>query len=137
MQQSDRSWFLHWKIARLPVDGLRLCQVELNNPGRFLPYLACLLSLPAESYLAEQMTVVDVDAIHLARQTVKRSLAEQLTEQITALYIQNHQNETGELNSAAIGRRRIKNLCLDYLTQLDTDASHQLANEQFSSAKTS
>ncbi|SMG62692.1 aminopeptidase N [methanotrophic bacterial endosymbiont of Bathymodiolus sp.] len=120
-------------IADILVDSFK---VILEQPTPDLPYLACLLSLPAESYLAEQMTVVDVDAIHLARQTVKRSLAEQLTEQITALYIQNHQNETGELNSAAIGRRRIKNLCLDYLTQLDTDASHQLANEQFSSAKT-
>jgi aminopeptidase N len=111
-------------------------KVLLEQPAPDLSYLACLLSLPAESYLAEQMTVIDVDAIHLARQTVKRSLAEQLTEQITALYIKNHQDEAGELNSAAIGRRRIKNLCLDYLTQLDTDASHQLANEQFSSAKT-
>ncbi len=108
----------------------------LEQPWTDLSYLACLLSLPAENYLAEQMSVVDVDAIHQARQLVKRNLAEQLHEQITALYQQNHQAESGELNSTAIGKRRIKNLCLDYLSQLNTDNSHQLANDQFASAKT-
>jgi aminopeptidase N len=107
-----------------------------KQPTADLSYLACLLSLPAENYLAEQMSVVDVDAIHLARQFVKRSLAEELTEQFNALYLQNHQDETGELNSEGIGKRRIKNLCLDYLSQLDNETSHQLANDQFASAKT-
>ncbi|WP_428357337.1 aminopeptidase N [Methyloprofundus sp.] len=108
----------------------------LEQPTTDLSYLACLLSLPAETYLAEQMLVVDVDAIHLARQFVKRSLAEHLSEQFTTLYLQYNQGETGELNSEAIGKRRIKNLCLDYLTQLDSDNSYQLANAQFASAKT-
>ncbi|RLA18220.1 MAG: aminopeptidase N, partial [Gammaproteobacteria bacterium] len=108
----------------------------LEQPWTDGSYLACLLSLPAENYLAEQMTTVDVDAIHQARQIVKRSLAEQLSEQFTALYQQNHQVETGELDSEAIGRRRIKNLCLDYLSQLESNKSYQLAQQQFTSAKT-
>ncbi|TXL14830.1 aminopeptidase N [Methylococcaceae bacterium HT4] len=110
--------------------------IILDQEWPDLSYLACLLSLPAENYLAEQMPVVDVDAIHQARQLVKRSLAEQLTEQLTDLYHQNNQRESGELNSDAIGKRKIKNLCLDYLSQLDTKYSYQLANEQFANAKT-
>ncbi len=120
-------------IPDILIDSFKAI-LEQASPD--LSYLACLLSLPAENYLAEQISVVDVDAIHLARQFVKRSLAEQLTEQITALYLTNHQQESGELNSAAIGKRRIKNLCLDYLSQLNTDDSHQLANKQFANAQT-
>lgn len=108
----------------------------LEQPWTDLSYLACLLTLPAENYLAEQIPVVDVETIHQARQFVKRSLAEQLTEQFTSLYITNHQGESGNLNAEAIGKRRIKNLCLDYLSQLESDSSYQLANAQFTQAKT-
>ncbi len=100
-----------------------------------LSYLACLLSLPSANYLAEQMVVVDVVAIHKARDFVKRSLAEQLIEQFSALYQANHIEESGQLSAEAIGRRRIKNICLDYLSQLETQKSYQLVNEQFASAK--
>jgi len=100
-----------------------------------LSYLACLLSLPSANYLAEQMSVVDVVAIHQARDFVKRSLAEQLTEQFSALYQANHKEESGQLSAEAIGRRRIKNICLGYLSQLETQQSYQLANGQFASAK--
>ncbi len=100
-----------------------------------LSYLACLLSLPGANYLAEQMVVVDVVAIHQARDFVKRSLAEQLTEQFSALYQVNNQEESGQLSAEAIGRRKIKNICLDYLSKLETEQSYQLANEQFASAK--
>jgi len=100
-----------------------------------LSYLACLITLPAANYLAEQMEVVDVVAIQQARDIVKRSLAEQLTEQLTALYQANHYADAQELNAEVVGQRRIKNLCLDYLTQLNSELSYQLANEQFAGAK--
>ncbi|NOQ15183.1 MAG: aminopeptidase N, partial [Methyloprofundus sp.] len=108
----------------------------LSKPWTDLAYLACLLSLPAENYLAEQMPIVDVESIHQARQFVKLSLAEQLGEQFHALYAENHHGESGELTSDAIARRRIKNVCLDYLSQLETEASYRLLNEQFSTAST-
>ncbi|NOQ17075.1 MAG: aminopeptidase N [Methyloprofundus sp.] len=108
----------------------------LSKPWTDFSYLACLLSLPAENYLAEQMPVVDVESIHQARQFVKLGLAEQLAEQFHALYAENHQGESGELTADAIARRRIKNVCLDYLSQLETEASYRLVNEQFSTANT-
>ncbi|NOQ62951.1 MAG: aminopeptidase N [Methyloprofundus sp.] len=101
-----------------------------------LAYLACLLSLPAESYIAELMDVVDVNAIHQARQFVKRQLAEQLSEQFQALYADNHQAATRKLDAISIAKRKIKNVCLDYLSQLDNQQSHQLANQQFADAQT-
>jgi len=101
-----------------------------------LSYLACLLVLPAENYLAEQMTVVDTSAIHQARNFVKSAIAEQLKTQLTDLYQSNQQNETGELNPKAIASRKIKNICLSYLSQLEHGDSYYLANQQFAQAKT-
>jgi len=100
-----------------------------------LSYLACLLSLPSVNYLAEQMAVVDVLAIHQVRDFVKRSLAEKLNEQFNALYQANHKEESEQLSAKAIGHRRIKNICLDYLSQLETEKSYQLMNKQFANAK--
>ncbi len=96
-----------------------------------LCYFSLLLSLPEENYLAGQMTVVDVDAIHQAREFVKKSLAEQLQDQFQTLYQQYNKDESGQFDAGAIGRRRIKNNCLSYLT----DSSYQLATDQFKAAK--
>jgi len=98
-----------------------------------LSYFACLLKLPEESYLAGQMDVIDVEAIHQASEFVKKALAEQLQEHFRYLYQQNHRDERH--NSAdAIGRRRIKNMCLSYLSVLQSDGSDQLAQQQFEEA---
>ena len=100
-----------------------------------LSYFSLLLGLPAENYLAGQMTEIDVDAIHQAREFVKKSLAEQLQTQFQALYDRYHKDESGQFDAGAIGRRRIKNSCLSYLATLESDESYQLAEKQFSSAK--
>ena len=100
-----------------------------------LSYFSLLLSLPAENYLAGQMDVIDVDAIHQAREFVKKTLAEQLQSQFQDLYQRYHKDESGQFDAGAIGRRRIKNTCLSYLAMLESVESHQATEKQFSSAK--
>ncbi len=100
-----------------------------------LSYFALLLSLPSENYLAEQMPVVDVNAIHAAREFLVQNLAEQLQPQFQALYENNHRDESGQFDSGAIGRRRIKNTCLSYLSKLENKDIQQLSQLQFNSAK--
>ena len=79
--------------------------------------------------------MVDVDAIHQAREFVKTQLAEQLEAQFQALYKNNHKDESGQFNADAIGRRRIKNTCLSYLSKLENEASRHSAKQQFEQAK--
>jgi aminopeptidase N len=100
-----------------------------------LSYFSLLLSLPSETYLAEQMQVVDVEAIHAAREFVMLTLAEQLQAQFQALYRSNHKDESGKFDAGAIGRRRIKNTCLSYLSKLEKQDIHQLSQQQFNTAK--
>ena len=100
-----------------------------------LSYFSLLLSLPEESYLAEQIPVVDVVAIHQTREFVKRTLAEQLKDEFSDLYQSFHKDESGKFDSLSIGRRRIKNICLSYLTKLESDEVYQIAEKQFRTAK--
>jgi aminopeptidase N len=98
-----------------------------------LSYLSLLLTLPAEIYLAGQMEVIDVDAIHQAREFVQTQLATHLQSQFLSLYHINHNNE-GDLNALAIGKRRIKNNCLNYLAKTETIENYQLITVQFEKA---
>ncbi len=107
----------------------------LEQPWDDLSYFSLLLSLPSETYLAEQMTVIDVDAIHTAREFVLVSLAEQLQAQFKVLYLENHREESGQFDAGAIGRRRIKNICLAYLGRLENAEIQQWAEQQFTVAK--
>jgi aminopeptidase N len=100
-----------------------------------LSYFSLLLSLPSETYLAELMQVVDVEAIHKAREFVVLTLAAQLQTQFKALYLDHHKDESGLFDASAIGRRRIKNTCLAYLGRLEQADIHQWAQQQFATAK--
>jgi aminopeptidase N len=100
-----------------------------------LSYFSLLLSLPSEGYLAEQMQVVDVEAIHKAREFVIRTLAGQLRTELETLYLDNHRDESGQFDSAAIGRRRIKNICLSFLSRLENEKVQEWSEQQFGTAR--
>ncbi len=95
--------------------------------------LAQVLTLPGEGYLAEQMDVVDVDGIHAARRFVQRTLAQRLREPLLATYQALHggAGDGYRIDSAAIGQRALKNVCLEYLMQLDDVGLRALCLEQF------
>jgi aminopeptidase N len=107
----------------------------LHHQWPDLSYFSLLLSLPSESYLAEQLAVVDVEAIHTAREFVVRSLAEHFQSVLRKLYQTNHRDESGQFDAGAIGRRRIKNICLGYLSRLNDGEIQHWALQQFNNAK--
>ncbi len=152
----DRDTFNRWEagqqlagqiIAGLIADVQNDLQLQLNpiiiaafkqvieQSWDDLSYFSLLLSLPSETYLAEQMQVVDVEAIHTAREFVLLTLAEQLQAQFKSLYLENHREESGMFDAGAIGRRRIKNTCLAYLGRLGQADSQQWSQQQFATAK--
>jgi aminopeptidase N len=100
-----------------------------------LAYFSLLLNLPSEAYLAELMDVVDVIAIHKAREFVKNNLAQQLQSEFLQLYQLYHKDESGQFDAGAIGRRRLKNAALSYLITLESEETQAISLAQFSSAK--
>jgi aminopeptidase N len=65
--------------------------------------------------MAAQQASADVDAIHSARQFVKKELALKLKQQFSALYSTLNSDETYMFNADAMAKRSLKNICLDYL----------------------
>ena len=92
------------------------------------------LTLPSESYLAEQIAPIDPQAIHQIRRFLRRNLAVQLRAQFLNRYhLSKH--ELNCADSIAIGRRRLKNICLGYLMEIADDEIRDLCAAQFYSAE--
>ncbi len=109
----------------------RLLQTHAERGAAFV---AEALTLPGETTLAEALDVVDPDALHAARNGLRRHLAEQLEGEFSGLYAGLAVKEAYAPNSEQAGRRALRNLCLSYLLELDTPAVRQLALEQFRQA---
>ncbi|MFA6900845.1 MAG: aminopeptidase N [Desulfurivibrionaceae bacterium] len=121
---------------------LQLDQRFVKDCGRLLEgegggdkaFLALLLTLPSEEYLAEQMEVVDVEAIHAARAFARQTLARSLRPTWEQTYQANRADGPYHYEPALAGQRALRNLCLSYLVTLEDDGAVQLALAQFRGA---
>ncbi|UCF47142.1 MAG: aminopeptidase N, partial [Myxococcales bacterium] len=91
------------------------------------------LTLPSEELLAQELEVVDPDAVHRARHFVIRGLAAALRDDWMRIYDQ-HARGTDAIEKAQIDRRRIKNCALRYLAALEEPETTAMAAEQFRTA---
>jgi len=90
------------------------------------------LSLPDEAYVAEcEAPTADPQAIHAVRQFLRRALAMTHRDALKAKYDALHDGAAYSLDAAAMARRRLKNLCLAYLSLLDKG---EHATRQFAAA---
>ena len=94
-------------------------------------FAAEALTLPAETFLAEQMEVVDPDLLHESRNTLRRALAAALKEDLLNTYEKLASKTPYSPDSASIGKRSLRSLCLGYLGELGFSA---LAAAQFRAA---
>lgn len=106
----------------------------LENKKLDMALAAQLLTLPSENYIADQCAVVDVDAIYTVRKFVRRELAAKLETQFEAIYHRNVTHEDYVFNSDAMAQRSLKNLCLAYLAELETEKHLQHCYQQFQTA---
>jgi len=96
--------------------------------------IAEILTLPTEIYLGMQMECVDVEAIHYTRQFMRYELANALEDRLLNTYHQYRSDEPYEYRSESAGRRRLKNLCLGYLMELQNPEIQALCFSQFKHA---
>ena len=147
----DSDGFSRWDAAQTLMQRLLLRLVEA--PGAPIPdsfrtpsggpcldgsgdaaLRAEVLTLPSESYLADQMAVVDVEGIHGARERVRRRVAEVLAAELLGVYESNRETGPYRFSPEAIGRRAIKNLALYYLMAGPRPAAVDLCRSQFAAA---
>ncbi|HUG77958.1 MAG TPA: aminopeptidase N [Burkholderiales bacterium] len=94
-------------------------------------FVAEVLTLPSETFLAEQMEVVDPEALHAARNALRKALAKSLAGELASKYRVLASSGPYSPDAAAAGKRALRNLCLGYLAEIGFTA---LAYEQFKAA---
>ncbi|MBK7415991.1 MAG: aminopeptidase N [Dechloromonas sp.] len=109
----------------------RLLQTQAERGAAFV---AEALTLPGEATLAEALEVVNPDALHAARNALRRHLAEQLEGEFSGVYAALAPKTTYAPSSEQAGNRALRNVCLSYLLELNDEFVRQLALQQFRSA---
>ena len=80
--------------------------------------IAEIFTLPGESYLADNMEIVDVDGIHQARRQFIQTLAINLEPQFKQAFDSIKPSATYDFNAVDVAQRRLQNLSLSYLMEL-------------------
>jgi aminopeptidase N len=110
------------------VTALRRILADADSDPAFA---AEALTLPSEAFLADQLVVVDVEAIHAARESTRVELGRALLMEFASAYVALADAGPYEIEGAAIGRRALRNTCLAYIAAADAERGAALAKAQF------
>ncbi|QPC98614.1 aminopeptidase N [Qipengyuania soli] len=92
-----------------------------------------LMTLPSQSYLAEQMLVADPTRIHEEREALKAFLGKELRDEFHALY-DRAEKAPYSLDLASRGARKVKTLVLAFAAASDPAKAVELAAHQYDNA---
>ena len=99
---------------------------------------AYALTLPTEATLAEQVDVVDPVAIRDARGAVKKGIARRFQKEIKKQYDEITKDIEAEgvfkVDATSVGRRRLRNVYLDYLCSIKETPEEQKAAAELATA---
>lgn len=144
----DSDPFNRWEAGQQIAESLLLAQIEVHRQGGAVavdggwldavgkildsavadPALTTeALILPTERWLAERMDVVDVEAIHAARESFIRAIAERFQQQMVELYQQLSREEPAG--------RALRNQLLALLMRLQGEEMTALASRQLEQAR--
>ena len=87
----------------------------LHHPRLDAAFKELVLTLPSETYLAEQLDVVDPQQIHAVREAMRLQLATSLQADWVDVYEANHDTGNYMPDAASSGRRALAGMALTYL----------------------
>jgi aminopeptidase N len=151
----DSDAFNRWESGQRLATGILLRGIEAQRAGKPIAippafvaafanvlrdgpddpaFAAEALGLPSETYLAEQMEVVDPDAIHAVRVHVRRELARALRAELLRKYESMAVPGPYSPDAKSAGKRALRNLALGYLMELEEPDIRALCARQFDAA---
>jgi aminopeptidase N len=122
-------------LAPLDPDLVAAVRHTLADADRDPAFAAEALSLPSESFLADQLDVVDVDAIHAVRESARAVLGKALEAELATAYRELADAGSYSIDGRSIGRRALRNACLAYLAAADPANGAALAVAQFEAGR--
>jgi aminopeptidase N len=109
--------------------GKLLRDVSLDAAFRDL-----VLTLPSETMLAEEVDVIDPQALHRARRALRKYLAQNLRADFLEAYQKNHTPGAYRPDPLSAGRRALRNNAMGYLSELNDSTAHKLMQDQLDHA---
>ncbi|MDE2181637.1 MAG: aminopeptidase N [Alphaproteobacteria bacterium] len=151
LMASDLDSFNRWeagqaaaKAAMLDLMAGRTQQVDshyIEAVGKVLAtatddmaFAALMLTPPLESEIAMAMEVIDPEAIHAARVTLMRAIADAHRNAFAVLYRKLSDNTPFQTDATSAGRRALRNACLRYLTARDDENAAEMASTHYHAA---
>jgi aminopeptidase N len=105
----------------------------LANTDLDLAFVAEAVLLPSESFIGDQMKIVDPEAIFRAREALRRDLGTRLETQWRQAYARG-EGQPSAYTSEDKGLRRLRTVALGYIAASGADDAPDLAFAQFDSA---
>lgn len=129
-------------IAELEKGGAPVIQPVLIDAFRHLlqdasldkAMVARMFELPSEAYIAEQFACSHPQRIHAARELLRSQLAHALESVLLQVYRSIPATTEYRYDEQEVGKRALRNTCLNYLMALDNNAVHAIALAHYNSA---
>jgi aminopeptidase N len=113
---------------------LEAFETALDDTDTDRAFLARALALPEETEIAEIFDVVDVEAVHGARQLLAQTLGLHFRDRFLCIVETCSRSAPGDLSFGAMADRSLKNLALGYIGASGTADSAALIMERFRGA---
>ena len=113
------------------VEAMRAVLLDGSIDGAFA---AEILTLPSEGYLADRMERIDVDAVHLGREGLRRALGAALEPDCRDVRLRLRTREPYRFDAGSAARRALANACLGYLAVTESPGARRECLDQFTSA---
>ena len=114
------------------IEAMRATLARIDGDPAFA---AEAMTLPGEAFLADQMEIADVDAIHAARDAARAAIGAALRMELRAVYDRLTDAGDYRIDGASIGRRALRNTCLAYLAAGGDADGVRLAKAQFDAGR--
>lgn len=105
----------------------------LTDPRLDFAFIGETMLLPSESFIGDQMPMVDPVAIHRAREALRRDLGAALEDEWRHAYDRTQANRF-ELSPQAKGARRLRSIALGFIMASGAEDAPALALKQFDAA---
>jgi len=126
----------HEDNSKIPNADLYVAVIGklLDDEGSEHAFVAEAILLPTEAYVCDQLDVVDVEAVHWAREQLRQTIAQRLFEPLLTLYNRHNSDRPYTPNAADAGSRSLRNAALYFLSALDNPEMLALCVEHYHNA---
>lgn len=117
LEQILRAYYQTIENEKVIVDPLFIeaIKANLNDSESDKSLLAQAITLPSEMYLTQQLDGIDPGCLFAARKEVIQQIVDVLEDDFVMVFDSNCESGDYKIDNESIGRRRLKNCCLNYL----------------------